>query len=101
MDEFRTPEELKEFILNYRSEVDDELIGQVGPCYGLSWRKDAWIIRQNNKKLGTIEQKDVPKSFDLRSPEFLMDALAILRKSGIDGLNKYLKALKKSVKEKR
>ena len=101
MDEFRTPEELKAFILNYRSEVEDELVGQVGPCYGLSWKKDAWIIRQNNKKLGTISEKDVPRGFNLRAPEFLMDALAILRKSGLDGLTKYLKALKKASKEKK
>lgn len=98
MDEFQTSEQLKDFILNYRSDTEEELGGVAGPCYGLSWKRDGWVIRQNKKKLGKIEAKDLPKGFNLQSPQFLADALAILRKSGMDGLNKYLRALKRDAK---
>lgn len=96
MDELKTAEQVRDYILNYRSDGEEELIGnQVSPCFSLSWKRDHWLVKENYKKLGTIESKMLPKGFDLRNRDFVEDSLAILRKAGMEGLNSWLKALKR------
>lgn len=96
MDSIQSADQVKEFLLNYnRVEGDEELSGTSGPCYSLSWKKDSWIIRENTRKIGTIEVKNLPRGFDMRHPDFLKDCLAILRSGQLEGLTKWLKAIKK------
>lgn len=96
MDEFKTAEQVRDYILNYRADTEEEfLVGQMSPCFSLSWKRDHWIVKENYKKIGTIEAKMLPRNFDMKNRDFLQDSLAILRKGGWDGLVRYVKALKR------
>lgn len=90
MPEFKTSEDLKEFILNNRIETDDEPKGTSGPCYSISFKKDKWIIRLNNKKILEFNKEELPHQYLKAGNTFVFDALAILRKEGLDGLKDLL-----------
>lgn len=91
--EFKSSEDLREFILN-RQEHDDEPNGVSGPCYEISWKKDRWLIRLNNKRVAEITKNDVPVGFDLRSNDFVLNLPKVLRTQGPEGLGTFLESLK-------
>lgn len=100
MDELKTAEQIRDYILNWRGEGEDEVFGShVSPCYSLSWKRDHWVVKENRKKIGIIEAKMLPRGFDMRTRGFLEDSLAILRKGGLKALGTYLKALKRRARE--
>lgn len=80
------------------TEQDDDFIRASGVCFSLSWKKDHWIVRLNNKKVGEIKQENLPKWLDIRDHEFILNALSALRKGHLDGLDKYIKGLKRNGK---
>lgn len=92
MSEFKSTEELREFILN-RQDMDEDVLGISGHCWGLAWKKDRWVVRSNNKRVAEITSADVPEGFDMRTQEFSFNVLSALRKESIDGLNSYLKEI--------
>jgi len=93
MTEFQNTEELREFILN-RQELDEDVLGVSGQCWGLAWKKDRWAVRVDNKRVAEITAANVPKGFDLRNEEFSYKILSTLRKDGLLGLEQLLKEIK-------
>lgn len=104
MKEFNSPEELKEFLLNTPGDTEEDLNSSPGTCYSLSWKKDHWIIRANNKKVGVVTRKDVPGSTNIQDSNLLFAMLKVLRESvklfesdpeinPLEELNKYLAGL--------
>lgn len=90
--EFKTSDELREFILN-RQEYDEDPVGNFSPCNGLEWKKDRWIVRVDNKKITEITSKNVPANFNLKNTEFVFSAMKAMRSGGIDELQDFLKSL--------
>lgn len=100
LDEFKTAEQIRDYILNYRTDSEEDFVGgRISPCFSLSWKRDHWVVKENYKKISTIEPKMLPKGFDLRAKPFLEDSLAILRKGGLKGLDRYMRALKRRTEE--
>lgn len=94
--EFLTSDELRDYILNYKVETDDEMDLAAGPCYSVSWKKDHWVVKENNKKIHTITFDDVPVDFQLQKPEFCFKVLHILRTGGLEALMKFIAGFKES-----
>jgi len=92
MSDFQSTDDLREFILN-RQEHDEDVLGIAGHCWGLSWKKDRWVVKSNNKKAAEITSKDVPNEFEIKSDEFACGVLAALRRDSIDGMQAYLNEL--------
>ena len=94
MKDFKSPEELKEYLLNHPNDDNDDEMGLAPTsCYSLSWNKDHWIIRHNNKKQGVITSKDIPERYDLRENDLVFGMMSALRKGSLEGLNTYLEGL--------
>lgn len=96
MREFNTPEALREYLLNVPGEFDEELSGSSGNCFSLSWKKDHWIIRVNNKRVGIITKADIPPNVNLNDSKFVLSMSSALRNcnGSLDKLRSYLRDLK-------
>lgn len=108
MKEFNSPEELRQFLLSGPGEFDDVLGSSPGKCYSLSWKKDHWIIRANNKKVGVITKDNIPVSMDIKDNDLLFEMLRVLREASklqsidaevnpLEELNKYLAGLNENI----
>lgn len=81
MKEFDSPEELKRFLLNGAGDLDDDLRSSPDVCFSLSWKKDSWIVRANNKRIGIITKENIPENIDMKDENLLFGMLGVLRDS--------------------
>lgn len=85
MDDLKTSEQLKDFLLA-RQELEDDFIFYTEVCWGASWAKDHWIIRADNKRMGTLDPQDF--QFILKDQDFILNFISALRLISKKTLNK-------------
>lgn len=93
MSDFDSTEDLKAYLLSHPYDSDEDVIQGSGECYSLSWNKDHWIIRANNKKKGVITKEDIPDTYNIKDSDLIFNMLAALRKGSLSELNIYLEGL--------
>lgn len=92
MREFKTPEDLREYLLNIPHDFDDTYYDKSGSCYAVSLKKEQFIIRINNKKVGFIDINDIPVNLRKDPKVILMISNALRKCNGsIEGVKNYLK----------
>jgi hypothetical protein len=98
MKDLNSSKEVKKFLLS-DPDIEDDIGESPRICYALAWKKDHWIIRANNKRVGMIVKKDIPEGMNLKSNSLVFGSLKVLREAsrliefGVDPLeelNKYL-----------
>lgn len=90
--EFKSSDELREFILN-RQEFDEEPLDISSTCNGMQWKKDRWIVRVDNKRVMEITKESLPSTVDIRAMSFVDPAMRALRNEGLAGLQEFIKSL--------
>lgn len=80
MKDFKTTEDLRQYLLSIPNEFNDEIVGASGACYSMSWKKDHWIARVNNKKIGILTLEDITaENINIRDNDFVLQMTNMLR----------------------
>jgi len=106
MKDFKSPDDLKEFLLSTPADSGEDIFAYQNKCYSLSWKKDHWIVRSNNKKIGLVNKSDIPDTTDIKDIDVVSGMLSALRKGAsltpnrklqdecaLESLNIYLKGM--------